>query len=178
VKQLFGAARGIERYLGYSLQFADLVPQAAGGVAEDIPVRVRSYVADFDAGLTEDEYNSERYSYRLLFTKKTANHANQADKVIEFIDPNSDLGQTIEKEYWVKKEVERRKFLPSQVVKQINDSGFPNFRIHEHANLWKSEDAKKDGKGWGTLVGTTWYWYQQWVDHVREYCEANRKLFE
>jgi hypothetical protein len=178
LKKLFGAELGIERYLGYSLQFAELMPSNADEGTEDIPVRVRSYIAKFDQGLTEDEYGSDRYSYRLLFTKKTANRANQADRVVEFIDPQSELGQTIEKEYWVTKEVERPKFLPGQVVAQMKQSGFPRFGFHQHADFWKSEDAKKTGKGWGVMVGTTWYWYQRWVDHVREYCENNRTLFE
>jgi hypothetical protein len=180
LKKLFAQEHGIERYLGYSLQFTDLVPEevSAPDGSDDIPGRVRSYIADFDQALTEQEYNSERYSYRLLFTKKVANRANQADRVIEFIDPLSELGQTIEKEYWVTKEVERPKFLPGQVVKEMKKSGFPRFGINHHTDLWKLEDAKNAGKGWGVMVGTTWYWYQRWLDHVREYCTKNRGLFE
>jgi hypothetical protein len=44
------------------------------------------------------EYNSEHYSFRLLFKRKLVNRPGQADKVVEFIDPNSDLAKTIDKE--------------------------------------------------------------------------------
>lgn len=179
VKKLFGARQGIDQYLGYSLQFVDLTPQKADMAlaSSGIPAALQSYISDFDQNLSEAEYNSERYSYRLIFTRKLASKPNQADKVVEFIDPNSELGQTIEKEYWVTKEVERPKYLPSQVVKKMKDEGFSGFTLHQHAELWKAKDAKKDGLGYGVLVGTTWYWYERWVDLVREYCNENKAKF-
>jgi hypothetical protein len=179
VKKLFGPNQGIERYLGYSLQFADFTPdQLPARDVADIPLRVRSYITDFDKTLSQVEFNSDRFSYRLLFTKKLAGRSNQADKVIEFIDPHSELGQTIEKDYWVTKEVERPKYLPGQVVKEMKATGFAKFGIHHHTDLWKTEDAKSPGKGWGVTVGTTWYWYERWVNHVREYCMSRRAEFE
>lgn len=176
IKKLFGEDKGIERYLGYSLQFSELAPGGSGGAVapDDVPTRVRSYIAAFDQALSDEEYKSDRYSYRLLFTKKLANRANQADKVIEFVDSSTPLGQTIQKEYWVKKEVERPKFLPSQVVEAVKAAGYTKFAIQHHTDLWKAEDAKVPALGWGVMVGKTWYWYQRWVDHVIERCDADR----
>ena len=45
--------------------------------------RIRAYIADFDSGLKHDEFNSPRFSYRLLFHKKLVNRPGQADRVIE-----------------------------------------------------------------------------------------------
>jgi hypothetical protein len=37
--------------------------------------------------------------------------------------------------------------------------------------LWKAEDAKNPGKGFGVDVSGSWYWYQSWVDHCIEHCK-------
>ena len=90
---------------------------------------------------------SPKYAYRLLFCKKLVNRAGQADRVIEFLDPNSDLGKTIDKEFWVKKEIERPKFRPTDVVKAVQATGFKKFRVQpEHVDMWKSDKAKRSGQ--------------------------------
>ena len=38
--------------------------------------------------------------------------------------------------------------------------------------MWKSEDAKNPGKGFGVDIQGTWYWFQSWIDRVLELCEA------
>jgi hypothetical protein len=138
-----------------------------------IPERLRTYIADFDAGLSHEEYNSERYSFRLLFKRKLVNRPGQADKVIEFIDPKSDLARAIDKEYWVKKEVERPKFRARDVVAEVKKAGFKQFRVfQEHVEMWKAEDAKNPAKGYGVDVQESWYWYQSWIDRCIELCKA------
>ena len=96
----------------------------------------------------------------------------KSDKVIEFIDPKSDLAKKIDKEYWVKKETEKPKHLPSQVVEKVREAGFKKFRIHpDHTNMWKSGDAKNPGKGYGVQIANTWYWYESWINRCIELCE-------
>lgn len=92
---------------------------------------------------------------------------------MEFIDPNSELAKTIDKQYWVRKEVERPKYRPKDVVTAVREAGFQKFRINpEHLNLWKSEDAKNPAKGYGTDISGTWYWYESWVRRCIELCSA------
>lgn len=175
LKKLFGKKEGIEDQLTYSIQFLQLADEQVTGPlpAADIPPRLLAYIADFDAGLKHDEYNSPKYAYRLLFHKKLVNRAGQADRVIEFLDPDSDAAKAIDKEFWVKKEVEKPKFLPSAVVKKVQAEGFKKFRVTpEHAQMWKAEDAKKDGKGFGVQLEGAWYWYQNWIDRCIELCTA------
>lgn len=173
--KLFGKENSLERYLSYSLQFIELSEEQIQGIKPEaeIPQNLKAYIADFDRGLSEDEYNSPHYSFRLLFSRKLVNRPGQADKVIEFIDPKSELAKTINKEYWVKKEVEKKKFLPGKVVEACKKVGFKKFRIKEHTDFWKSEDAKNLAKGLGTQIESTWYWYQSWVDKCIEYCQLN-----
>ncbi len=93
--------------------------------------------------------------------------------MIEYIDPESDLAEKISKEYWVQKEVEKPKYIPSQVVNKAREAGFTSFGMHQHTQLWKNEDAKNPAKGYGVMVANKqWYWYQRWVDFVLEHFRA------
>jgi hypothetical protein len=175
IKKLFGKRVSIDQQLAYSIQFMELTEEQMAGPKPEasIPERVRAYVVEFDGSLTHDEYNSPKYSYRLLFKRKLVNRPGQADRVVEFIDPDSDLAKAIDREYWVKKEVERPKFRPTDVVKVVRAAGFANFRVTpEHSSMWRTEDAKNPGKGYGVNVQGAWYWYQSWIDRCLELCAA------
>jgi hypothetical protein len=107
LKKLHGEKFGLDHNLALSLQFAEL-DYAQARVIKDkediIPRNVMSYIAAFDARLSNQEIESERFAYRLLFTRVTAKRHGQADRVIEFIDPNSEMAKNISKDYWVKEE--------------------------------------------------------------------------
>ena len=113
--------------------------------------------------LKHEEYNSPRYAYRLLFHKKLVNRAGQADRVIEFIDPNSEAAKAIDKEFWVKKEVEKPKFLAKDVVAEVQKVGFKAFR---------TQPAKREGSIYGVMIQGVWYWYQSWIDRCIELCRG------
>ena len=72
VKKLFGKEYGIDSQVAYSIQFLQLSEeQLSGSLPEaEIPDRLRSYITEFDDALSHEEYNSSRYSFRLLFKKK------------------------------------------------------------------------------------------------------------
>ena len=180
IKKLFGKRHALDSYMTYSIQFMELsVEQLTGPVPQaQIPERLKTYVASYDSALTHDEYNSPKYSYRLLFKKKLVNKPGQADSVVEFIDPTSELAKTIDKEYWVKKEVERKKFLPSRVAEEVQKAGFPKFRVQpEHVEMWQAEDAKNQAKGYGVQVEGAWYWYENWVARCIELCARAGKKY-
>jgi len=175
MKKLFGRKYGLDEHLAYSIQFIELSQEQLAGPAPkaEIPERLLAYMTEFDESLEPGQLDSSRFSYRLLFTRKLANRPGQADRVVEFIDPDSDLAKKINTEYWVKKEVERPKFRPTDVVAKVCEAGFGKFRINpEHVEMWKAEDAKNPGKGYGVEIQGTWYWYQRWVDRCIELCKA------
>ena len=175
LKELFGVRYALDPHLTYSIQFVELTGEQLrqSEAPESLPANLRAFIGAFDGGLTHEEYNAPRYSYRLLFKRKLVNRPGQADKVIEFIDPSSDLAKTIDKQYWVKKEVERKKFLAKHVVAEVRKAGFTKFRpMPEHLNMWKAEDAKNPAKGFGADVAGTWYWYESWVRRCIELCQA------
>jgi hypothetical protein len=172
--KLFGQKHSLDHHLSYSLQFMELSKEQLQGEKPeaDIPKRLKAYIVDFDGALDHDEYNSPNYSYRLIFKKKLVNRPGQADKVVDFIDPKSDLAKAIDKEYWVKKEVEKKKYRLSDIVAAVKEAGFSQFRINpEHVEMWQSEDAKKPGKGYGVEVAGYWYWYESWLKKCLELCE-------
>ena len=159
MKSIFGKKQGLDEFLSYSLQFIELSEeQLQGAKAEaEIPKRLKAYIVEFDDALYHDEYNSPNFSYRLLFKKKLVNRPGQADKVVEFIDPKSELAKAIDKEYWVKKEVEKKKYRPTDIVTAVQEAGYQKFRINpEHVDMWKAENAKQPGKGYGVEVAGCW----------------------
>ena len=174
VKKLFGKKQALDSHLTYSIQFIELSAEQLAGPAPQasIPERLKAYVTEFDAALDHDEYNSPRFAFRLLFKRKLVNKPGQADSVVEFIDPNSDLAKSIDKQYWVKKEVERTKYLPSHVAAEVRKAGFSKFRVQpEHIEMWKTEDAKNPAKGYGVQVEGAWYWYDNWIKRCIELCK-------
>lgn len=179
IKYLFGADYGIDKHLSFSLQFSSLNKEQVDKLsqAQGLPENIRAYITEFDLALTDEEFNDPKFSYRVFFVPKTANHKGQADQVIEFIKPGSDLAEGINTKYIQIKETERPKFLPSRIVKLVKDSGFEKFNMMHHTLLWQSLNAKTQGKGFGVLVGTTWYWYEIWLEKVLEHCKSRDMEF-
>jgi len=181
IKKLFGDELGIDRHLSFSLQFTSLTDEQTGAMQEykDIlPAHVSKFVEGYDGSLSEDEFNSPKYAYRVLFTQKTANRPGQADKVIEFIDPSSEAAKGINTTYALIKEKEKTKYLPKQIVKMMHDEGYPKFKMVNHTNLWQKMDAKNNTKGYGVQVVNAWYWYDSWLTVVRQHCQSNKRKYQ
>jgi hypothetical protein len=179
IKAFFGEKCALDRQLAFSIQFAALTrEQIEGEATEDsVPAQLKAYIFEFDEGLSDEEFNSEYYSYRVLFTRKLTGKRGQADSTIEFIAPDSPLAKDIDTKYWVQKEVERPKLRAKDVVQQMRDEGFTAFGMHQHTQLWKVLDAKNPGKGFGVDVAGTWYWYERWADEVRAHCRADANRY-
>lgn len=180
VKKLFGEQYGIDKHLAFSLQFSAMTREQVDGLPspEQMPAHIRTFVQGFEDQLSEEEFNSPRFAYRVFFVAKTANRKGQADQVIEFVKSDSPLAQNINKSYAVIKETERPKYLPKGIVELMKHEGFSQFTMHSHTNLWKQMDAKNPAKGWGVQVQKAWYWYESWVDQVRQHCRDNASQYQ
>jgi hypothetical protein len=169
--RLFGPGYAIDRHLQFSLQLQRITrEQMITPDESDLPANVRSFIARFDKGLTDAELNSERFAYRMLFVPKLVGKRGQADEVIEFFKADSSVAEAINKEYLAFKEVERPKYRPGTIVKMMREEGYRHFTMGVHTDLWKTESARDPSCGFGTLVEGSWFWYESWVQHVREYC--------
>jgi hypothetical protein len=137
----------------------------------EMPSHIKSFVEGFEGKLSDEEFNSPRFAYRVLFVAKTANRKGQADQVIEFVKADSPLARHVNRAYTVIKETERPKHLPMGIVKTMKDEGYDRFMVQSHTNLWKLMDAKNPANGFGVTVQKTWYWYDNWVEQVRKHCQ-------
>ena len=176
ISRFFGDRFSIASNMTYSLQLSDLTSAPSG--EEDskplpLPSNIANYMMQFDSEVPSEDYEHPHFSHRLLFVRKLTSKRAQADRAIEFIGADSDLAGKIDKEYWVQKEVERPKYLPSQIVASMREEGYPGFGMHQHTLLWQSRDAKNPGKGYGVQIANNWYWYDRWVNEVRKHCREN-----
>jgi len=179
IKDLFGEEKGIDKYLSFSLQLASLTEGQVEilQAATNLPANIQRFIEGFDGQLSEQEFNSPRYGYRVLFVAKTANRKGQADQVIEFVKADSALAKDVNITYTAIKETERPKLLPSQIARQIQNEGFPGFTIHHHTMLWKNLNAKNPSLGYGIEIVKTWYWYESWLIEVRSHCHEFREKY-
>lgn len=179
LKKLFPKEKSIEKHLSFSLQFSSLSEKQVDQLTDykSLPNNISTYIESFDKDLPENDFNDSRFSYRVLFVPKTANRKGQADKVIEFVDPNSDIAKGLSKEYWAFKDREKPKYLPSKIVMEIKKLGYTGFGQHQHTQLWKKEDAKKISRGFGVQIEKTWYWYESWFNFVKKHCEENKNKY-
>ena len=174
--ELFGSRYSLGEAAAFTLQFRDLTATATlDEPTHPLPSNVAKYVQDFDAGLPEEESSSPYFRRRFLFVPIAVNKKAQADEVIEFVRADSELGKSLVDEYEriALKEVERPKRLPGEIMQLMRDEGYEGFNMHHHTVLWKDQDAKNPGKGFGVVVAKTWYWYDRWVDEVRKHCMVN-----
>lgn len=180
IKTLYGEDQGIDKHLSFSLQFSSLNREHVEllSKSQGLPKNIHAYISSFDDALTEEEFNDPRFSYRVLFVQKTANRKGQADQVIEFIKPDSELAKGLNVQYTVFKETEKKKYRPSEILKIAEREGFPKFNMAHHTALWKSMDAKNPSLGFGAVVSEQWYWYESWLKTVIEHCKENGGLYK
>lgn len=179
VRRLFGEEYGIEKHLAFSLQFSALGDKQVDLLKdhEELPPYITRFIEDFDGELDDEIFQDQHFAYRVLFVPKTANRKGQADRVIEFVAPDSPVATQTNTQYVVVKETERPKCLPSHILELMHAKGFVHFNMHDHIILWQSKDAKNPALGYGVTVGGTWYWYDKWLTVVEEYCHENKGEF-
>lgn len=176
LKSLFGEEYAIDKHLAFSLQFASLSEGQVDLLSDhkELPANIGKFITGFDGAISEEEFNSPQFAYRVLFIPKTANRKGQADKVIEFVKADSPLAAQVNAQYTVIKEVERPKHKPKEIRDLMRGKGFTKFNYHDHTSLWQEKDAKDTSKGYGAEVAGTWYWYDSWIGIVEKHCQDNR----
>lgn len=180
IKELFGDKYAIDKHLSISLQFSTIDEDQRDQLRKftDLPANIASYINDFDEQLTQELYNDIRFSYRVLYVPKSANRKGQADKVIEFIPAGTPEAKGLNREYVLIKEKEKKKHLPSKIVEQMHEEGFPKFNMHNHTQLWKEKDGKNPAKHFGVSVEGAWYWYDNWIEVVKDHCKKNEEKYK
>lgn len=175
IKELFDDKYAIDRHLAFSLQFSALHEEQLDQLVshEGLPKQIAKFIQGFDGPLSEEEFNNERYAYRVIFVPKLVNRKGQADRTIEFIKAGTEQAEEMNIAYAVIKDRERPMFRATEVVGKMNEKGHKDFRVHEHTQLWRAMDAKNPDNGYGLELGGQWFWYQNWVDVVEAHCKRN-----
>lgn len=174
IKNLFGNKYGIDDDLALCIQFSKIEPSnkikelnKMKGLSDNI----RNYILEFENTLNEELLKDTRYSYRVMYVQLNANRVGQADAVIEFIKLTPEQEKLLTDQILVK-ETEKKKYLPGQVVKKMQEEGYKTFKMHQHTMCWKELASDKNTlTQYGTLVAGAWYWYDSWITYVRSYCE-------
>ncbi len=177
IKGLFGAQYALERRLPIALQFVTFSPdqRALLKKAGTLPRHVETMMDAFERQLTPEQQADPRFAFRVFMVHRTANRAPGADLAVELVPPGSDIA---EKFNLALKEVEKRKYLPKEIVRIIRREGWNRFTMDSHTKLWKRLGAKDPKKNYGAIaVGKQWCWYETWVNPVREECQQHPELY-
>lgn len=167
IKTLFGKEFALEKRLPIALQFVTFDgAQRAGLIGTDLPANIAAAMDNFHNALSDEEQQDPKFRYRVAFVPKVSGKASKADLAVEFIKPGSPEAEAVERV--LLKEVERPKYLPTQIVEKVKAAGHPAFTIYDHTLLANQLDARKPAKGYGVMVAKTWYWYENWFDKVIE----------
>jgi hypothetical protein len=167
IKTLFGKEFALEKRLPIALQFVTFDgAQKAELIGEDLPPHIATAMDNFHNSLTEDEQKDPKFRYRVAFVPRISGKASKADIAIEFIKPGSPEAEAVER--ILLKEVERQKYLPSEIVAKIKAAEHPTFSMHDHTILAQQLAARAPAKGYGVRVAKTWYWYENWYEKVVE----------
>jgi hypothetical protein len=178
MKKLFGDKHSLDAEQAFSIQFSGIDEGTAKELLAqpDLPQHIRSFVVQFEGGMTQEEYDDPRFSYRVAFVRKTTSSKTAADKVVQFVPAGTATATEINKVFL--KETERVKYRPGTIVKQMKAEGYTKFGMQHHTELWKAKDARNPKYKFGVQVEGTWFWYETWVTEVRKHCEQKEALYK
>ena len=56
----------------------------------------------------------------------------------------------------------------------MKNEGLLKFSMHYHTQLWKSHNGRDPKYNFGVWISRQWYWYDNWVNEVKDYCIKNK----
>jgi hypothetical protein len=175
IKTMFGVRYAVERQLPIALQFVTFSPGQVHDLkqARGLPAHIETMMNEFHGRLSAEEQADPRFAYRVAFVQKIGNRAAAADLAVEFVKADSAEAKEISRV--LLKEIDKRRYTASQIVKMMHRGGYPKFRTHNHTQLWQGLNAKDPATGFGRAgdYKNTWVWYETWLARVRAHCQEN-----
>jgi hypothetical protein len=180
LKKLFGAQYGLEKRLPIALQFVtfDADQRSILKKASTLPANVESMMEAFRSALTAEEQADPNFAYRVVFVPKLGNRASNSDLAVEFVKSDTDEAREINRV--LLKEVDKRRYTATEVVRLMRDEGFVRFTMGPHTELWRELDAKNPANGFGRVgdYRNTWIWYESWIARVRAHCQEHSDKYK
>lgn len=169
LKSLFGAEYGLDRELGLALQFSGIAKSQRDLLLRDtnLPAHIIAAHIAYEEDLPDEVIRDPKYAYRVAYVERSVNSKGKADQVVEFIRLDSAEGREIASV--LVKEAERRKYKPKDIVDLMRAEGHVEFNLHSHTILWREANAKRPDLKYGVeLRPGDWWWYEKWLQHVRD----------
>lgn len=157
--QIFGEEYALNESLAFSLQFSYMRPeeqnQSSKRVLSAELREIRNYIENYRSSLTEDVFNSQEYSIKLIQIPKVSN-TDRNDLAIDFV--RWDKLDSVDREIYQqittlikdrKVSVEAKnvgRLLPGQIVKKIGERISHSFNQHDHICLYTIFSIRPPGK--------------------------------
>lgn len=179
IKDWFGGQFGLEKRLPIALQFAtfDVSQRNALKRASNLPTQIEATIDAFENDLSQEQYVDPAYRYRIAFVPIVKQRESASDASIKFFKVDSEEAKAFDAVHL--REIDRARFTATQVVVAVQQGGFAGFRMQDHTRLWKSLNAKRVGTPYGRQgdYASSWVWFDNWIDRVREHCEEQGDKF-
>ena len=180
LKSLVGERCGIDREMSFAVQLSGIEREQRNMLLKDmgLPPNLLAAQEAFEEALPDEITRDERYAWRVILIQKNTNSKGSADEVVQFVRPGSDAEGEIHRV--LMKEVEKKKYRPSDIVAEAKKAGFTRFTQHQHTLVVRERNAKDKTKPYGAFVDIQekdWRWYQPWLDEVLNYCRDHNELF-
>ncbi len=154
--QIFGEEYALNENLAFSLQFSymrfEKQNQSSKSVLSAELQEIRNYIENYRSSLTEEVFNSQEYSIKLIPIPKVSN-TNRNDLAIEFVPADElalDTRQHITAIIKDKKvSVEGKnvgRLLPGQVVKKVGERIPCSFKQYDHQCLYTILSVRPSGR--------------------------------
>ena len=151
VVELFGDEYSLNTCLAYSLQFSQLRSSEQLKAQRELLSKdmqdVKKYIEKYRSELSQDVYDSQEYSIKILLIPKVSNNG-RAELAVDFVNWNSLSEEdkesyskvtTIIKDKVVKQPVANVNMLkPKDVVKSIKEKTGCDIGVNNHTCLWKA----------------------------------------
>lgn len=177
LKQEFGKQYALERRLPIALQFVTFDGDLRGELkkAKALPANIETTMNTFISTMKPEEQADPRFAFRVAFIPKIGKPST-ADAAYTLVKEGSEEAKEIA--HVLLKEVDKPRFTASDIVRMMQKEGYPRFTIHNHTELWKSLNAKKE-TGYGTPgpYKGTWVWFEPWLTRVRAHCQEKAGLY-
>lgn len=164
----FGKELDISKSLSMVISFADLDIRRPENVpdATNIPGVIQTINGIIEGGMSDDVFNDPKYSYRVHIIPRTINNKSKADQLAYYSPKGSKAEIAL-------KEVERRKYRPTDIVNIARERGH-NINMKTFTDFWKTLDpTKNEGLGFGVQVTTHWFWYERMLNAFLTSLEAD-----
>lgn len=183
--KLFGEDYGINENLAFSLQFSRVMTkeqrQAQKNLLSTEVQNLVDYINKYRSELSEDVYNSQEFSVKLIAIPKVAN-ASRNDLSIEFLrwdSLNPEEQEEVQRLTAIVKDkvirvegVNTGRHRPGVIVQKVIEKGIADFTISNHTIMWKLFKVRPPKEGEDPFDTNTKYCYYDQAHNDFLYTDA------